>query len=343
MTYVRILTACLLLPLCISACSQQNETLYIPDKKDQLSKRIEVVAVKRPVVILGQSVPTYGTGEDIANQDIIEDFQEYIANTNGKKSQFLKLRQELKLSPNQILLFGLRQSGSEIFTLADTELFDYGNILAVDHLRLLKSGTSLEKDPYETTAAYEQRVQTAQQKIKQQTAHLNIDLGLIEDALNFIHKAITIPSSFDSLNYVAYDADQQLLSIQTTVPFVDPKQSLNERDSFSVIHFQGPASAERAKSLIELWERDRTENPVYITFVLDYQPQGMSINRIVLLEKARDHSGYSIITEMKPKQIQIQKVDKDLKILQDQIIPLHTVIPYRFGFQSEAETQGESE
>ena len=318
MTHVRILTVCLLLPLCISACSKQDSKLYIPDKKYQLSKRIEINTEKRPMVISGQSIPALVAGQQIDESEIIS-FQEYIANAEGQKNQFRQLRQQLKLRQDQILLLGLRGRGAPVVNLADTQMFSDVNTLVINHLRLLKR---------------------AQPTL---TTKLNIDLGRIEDALNLNYQPVNIPTYFDRLNRVAYDTEQGVLTIQTTAPVVHENDlsSQPEDERIQVLRFQGQTSAEQAQNLLDLWQ-GRVEKPVYLAFVLDYQPQGISIDRIILLDEKGYDSGYSIISQMKPKQIQMQEISPDLNLLHEQSIALHMLIPFRFGFTSTATTVGAS-
>ena len=109
MIHGRILTTCLLLPLCISACSKQDSKLYISDKEDQLSKRIDVNAHSRPVVIAGQKITALHL-DKTSDESFLQDFQNYIVDTKGAKAIFLALRQQLKLRPDQILFFGVRKN-----------------------------------------------------------------------------------------------------------------------------------------------------------------------------------------------------------------------------------------
>ncbi|WP_436860993.1 hypothetical protein [Acinetobacter haemolyticus] len=343
MIHGRILTTCLLLPLCISACSKQDSKLYIPDKEDQLSQRIDPMANPRPVVIAGQKITTLYL-DKTSDESFLRDFQNYIVDTKGAKKTFLALRQQLRLRPDQLLLFGVRKKDHTeipIVDLTSPDLFSRANSLAIQHLALLKASSIPDKDPYETTDTYQQRIKAKQQQTEKLTAKANIDLGRIEDALNFSNRWIEIPDYFDQLNRIDYDADQALLTIQTTAPVVheDDLRMVSEDALIRLVRFQVKASAEQAKSLISVWD-SRAQASVYMAFVLDYQPQGLAISRVVLMEYLGMDQQFRVIEQLKPQQIYVQKVRPDLTLVQQQVIPLQQIIPFQFGISSHAETQG---
>lgn len=345
MIHGRILTTCLLLPLCISACSKQDSKLYIPDKEDQLSKRIDLTAHPRPVVIAGQKITALHL-DKMSDEIFLQDFQNYIVDTKGAKKSFLALRQQLKLRPDQILLFGVRKKdsiGIPIVDLTNPDLFSRANSLAIQHLALLKRSSIPEKDPYETTDTYQQRIKAKQQQTEKLTAKANIDLGRIEDALNFSNRWIEIPDYFDQLNRIDYDADQALLTIQTTAPVIheDDLRMASEDALIRLKRFQVKASAEQAKSLISAWD-NREQTSVYMAFVLDYQPEGLVIDRIVLMEYLGMDQQFRVIEQLKPQQIYVEDVRPDLTLVQQQVIPLQQIRPFQFGMFTYAETQGKA-
>lgn len=106
-----------------------------------------------------------------------------------------------------------------------------------------------------------------------------------------------------------------------------------------LVRFQVKASAEQAKSLISVWD-SRAQASVYMAFVLDYQPQGLAISRVVLMEYLGMDQQFRVIEQLKPQQIYVQKVRPDLTLVQQQVIPLQQIIPFQFGISSHAETQG---
>lgn len=337
MTHARILSACLLLSLCISACSKQDSNTYIPDKKDQLSKRIDLTSAQRPIVIHGQSIAAL-EGAPSIDETILQDFQNYIADRKGAKGAFLDLRKQLKLRPDQMLLFGVRskvQKDTPFVDLSNTDLFSRANTLAIEHLALFKRSSVPEKDPYETTAAYQQRVRTEQQRTQKLTAKSNVDLGRIEDALNFSSRGLELPDSFDALSRIDYDADQALLTVQTSIPQIRAVEleRYDPEAQFQLFSFQVNASAEQAKDIIRIFDA-RGLAPVYIAFVLDYQPNGIQINRIVLMEYLGIEQEFKLLAQLMPKQIKVQTLNTRLDVLHEQSIALQHLIPFQFGLSA---------
>lgn len=231
MAHAPILAACLMVPLCVTACSKNDNRIYIPAEADGLSERIPIQSQPAvPVLVTAEQLQPLAPSDDI-DDGALDSFHQQLTDKE-QQADWQALRQQLKLKPDQMLWLGSqRRRLKEDFNLVDlrtADAYPYANQLMIHYFRRLKYPISIEaQGELETTTAYQQRLAAAKQKHQQLTEKLKVDLSHLELALNATHVPVCFNAEDqDAYNAIEYDADQEVLSLRSSVPYVTEKAVL---------------------------------------------------------------------------------------------------------------------
>lgn len=230
MAHAPIWVACLMVPLCVTACSKKDNHVYIPDEAEALSERIQTQSNPVPVLVTAEQLQPLAPTDEV-DDGALESFHQQLTDKQ-QQADWQALRQQLKLKPDQIVWLGSqRRRLKEDFNPVDlrkAEAHPQANQLMINYFRRLKSPNLIEaQGELETTAAYQQRLDAAQQQHQQLMGKLKVDLSHLELALNVLHAPVCFNADDqDAYNAIEYDADNETLSLRTSIPYVTEKEVL---------------------------------------------------------------------------------------------------------------------
>ena len=328
---VHPLFVCVLGSFLLIGCGNKQastESLH-PDENAALSQRLE--PSQRPILIEAKAFKPFLRSEQDIGSDV-SGFRKYIHQND--RAALLKLRTKLQLKPDQLLVIGQGQSSGTLI-LSDflqNDLFASANDLVINHVRSLKTPTIGEgKGEFETTEQYQQRQQAEQAKLKKITANLHVDIGRLEDALNYLSAPIRFKVNTTSQGgFANYDADRQLVYLQSLSPtdgYMKHPPTLNLVFS---------ASPENAELIINQLKNDFNERN-RLGFVFRMQQGQLLIDRLIVYQSDVDDSYYSSVMTIDPVQLYLAEsvVGRADDAQQPAVLPfpLKQKLPFQFGFK----------
>src|SRR3990167_5915816 len=197
MAHAPIWVACLMVPLCVTACSKKDNHVYIPDEAEALSERIQIQSNPVPVLVTAEQLKPL-TPSEAVDEGALESFHQQLTDKQ-QQADWQTFRQQLKLKPDQIVWLGSqRRRFKEDFNPVDlrqTDAYPQANQLMINYFRRLKSPNSIEAQ--------------------------------LELALNVLHAPVCFNADDqDAYNAIEYDADHETLSLRTSIPYVTEKEVL---------------------------------------------------------------------------------------------------------------------
>ncbi|MBP8005894.1 MAG: hypothetical protein KAZ18_03240 [Acinetobacter sp.] len=369
MAQASIWVACLMVPLCVTACSKKDNHVYIPDEAEALSERVQTQSNPVPVLVTAEQLQPLAPTDEV-DDGALESFHQQLTNKE-QQADWQALRQQLKLKPDQILWLGSqRRRFNEDFNLADlrkADAYPYANQLMIHYFRRLKHPISIDaQGELETTAAYQQRLAAAQQKHQQLTGKLKVDLSHLELALNATHVPVCFNAEDqDAYNAIEYDADQEMLSLRSSVPYVTEKAVLAQAynpnfdgQQVEVLKVQLHYPLEQAKTHLAdlkrgtclgyLLQLDAGQRLTVKQLILSAYSSDTAIPQPVVYRFQPQQFGYDLYQE----QQEVTRRDdgtsdyhpKPRQLLRSTDIPIPQQIDYRFGLaNTPVETQGASD
>ncbi|WP_019384823.1 hypothetical protein [Acinetobacter venetianus] len=332
---VHPLFVCVLGSFLLIGCGNKNASTEVlrPDENAALSQRLE--PTQRPVLIEAKALQPFIHQQQLPEADV-SDFRDYLHGQSGNRSALLQFRDKLQLKPNQVLVLGLEKpSQQSLLEFPNNDLFASANDLVINHARMLKTPVAGEgKGEFETTEQYQQRVQAEQGTLKKATAHLNVDLGRLEDALNYLAYPIAInvlsPSSEDSAQY---DVDRQVMHIQASstnaAGYYDSTVS-----KLNLVFSASPKDAEIILGNL----RDERDKRNYLGFILSMQQGQLVLEQAILYQHNNNDDRYLRLATINPSQLYLSthplNADESNKNLNtEQPYPLQQKLPFLFGLK----------
>ncbi|KKW79931.1 hypothetical protein AAV96_06635 [Acinetobacter sp. AG1] len=329
------LFVCVLGSFLLIGCGNKNASTEVlrPDENAALSQRL--APTHRPVLVEAKAIQPFLNQQQLPESDV-SGFRDYLHGQSGNRSGLLQFREKLQLKPNQILLLGIEKPNQELLLeFLNNDLFASANDLVINHARMLKTPVAGEsKGEFETTEQYQQRIQTEQGTLKKATAHLNVELGRLEDALNYLAYPIAInvlsPSSEDSAQY---DADRQVMHIQAS-----STNAAGYYDStVSKLNLVFGASAKDAEIILGNL-RDERDKRNYLGFILSMQQGQLVLEQAILYQHNNDDDRYLRLATINPSQLYLTthplNADESNKALNsEQPYPLKQKLPFQFGLK----------
>ncbi|OJU55088.1 MAG: hypothetical protein BGN93_11525, partial [Acinetobacter sp. 39-4] len=283
------LFVCVLGSFLLIGCGNKNASTEVlrPDENAALSQRLE--PTHRAVLVEAKAIQPFLNQQQLPESDV-SGFRDYLHGQSGNRSALLQFREKLQLKPNQILVLGIEKPNQELLLeFPNNQLFANANDLVINHARMLKTPVAGEsKGEFETTEQYQQRIQAEQGTLKKATAHLNVELGRLEDALNYLAYPIAInvlsPSTEDSAQY---DADRQVMHIQAS-----STNAAGYYDStVSKLNLVFSASAKDAEIILGNL-RDERDKRNYLGFILSMQQGQLVLEQAILYQHNNNDDHY---------------------------------------------------
>ena len=332
---VHPLFVCVLGSFLLIGCGNKNASTEVlrPDKNAALSQRLE--PTQRPVLVEAKALQPFLNQQQLPEADV-SGFREYLHGQSGNRSALLQFREKLQLKPNQVLVLGIEKPNQELLLeFPNNDLFASANDLVINHARMLKTPvTGAGKGEFETTEQYQQRIQAEQGTLKKATAHLKVDLGRLEDALNYLAYPIPInvlsPSSEDSAQY---DADRQVMHIQAS-----STNAAGYYDStISKLNLVFSASPKDAEIILGNL-RDERDKRNYLGFILSMQRGQLVLEQAILYQHNNNDDRYLRLATINPSQLYLTtrplNADESNKALNsEQPYPLQQKLPFQFGLK----------
>ncbi|ENW82231.1 hypothetical protein F909_01308 [Acinetobacter sp. ANC 3929] len=331
---VHPLFVCVLGSFLLIGCGNKNSSTEVlsPDENVALSQRLE--PTHRPVLVEAKALQPFLNQQQLPEADV-SGFRDYLHAQSGNRSALLQFREKLQLKPNQILVLGIEKpSQQSLLEFPKNDLFASANDLVINHARMLKTPVTGEsKGEFETTEQYQQRIQAEQATLKKATANLNVDLGRLEDALNYLAYPIAInvlsPSSEDSAQY---DADRQVMHIQAS-----STNAAGYYDStVSKLNLVFSASPKNAEIILGNL-RDERDKRNYLGFILSMQ-QGQLVLEQAILYQHNNNDRYLRLATINPSQLYLTtrplNADESNKNLNsEQPYSLKQKLSFQFGLK----------
>ncbi|ENW19263.1 hypothetical protein [Acinetobacter haemolyticus] len=331
---VHPLFVCVLGSFLLIGCGNKNASTEVlrPDENAALSQRLE--PTQRPVLVEAKALQPFLNQQQLPEADV-SGFRDYLHGQSGNRSALLQFREKLQLKPNQVLLLGIEKTNQELLLeFPNNDLFASANDLVINHARMLKTPTGAGKGEFETTEQYQQRIQAEQGTLKKATAHLKVDLGRLEDALNYLAYPIPInvlsPSSEDSAQY---DADRQVMHIQASstnaAGYYDSTVS-----KLNLVFSASPKDAEIILGNL----RDERDKRNYLGFILSMQQGQLVLEQAILYQHNNNDDRYLRLATINPSQLYLStrplNADESNKNLNtEQPYPLQQKLPFLFGLK----------
>ncbi|MCR4532409.1 hypothetical protein [Acinetobacter venetianus] len=331
---VHPLFVCVLGSFLLIGCGNKNASTEVlrPDENAALSQRLE--PTQRPVLVEAKALQPFLNQQQLPEADV-SGFRDYLHGQSGNRSALLQFREKLQLKPNQVLLLGIEKTNQELLLeFPNNDLFASANDLVINHARMLKTPTGAGKGEFETTEQYQQRIQAEQGTLKKATAQLKVDLGRLEDALNYLAYPIPInvlsPSSEDSAQY---DADRQVMHIQASstnaAGYYDSTVS-----KLNLVFSASPKDAEIILGNL----RDERDKRNYLGFILSMQQGQLVLEQAILYQHNNNDDRYLRLATINPSQLYLStrplNADESNKNLNtEQPYPLQQKLPFLFGLK----------
>ncbi|GAB01604.1 MULTISPECIES: hypothetical protein [Acinetobacter] len=328
------LFVCVLGSFLLIGCGNKNASTEVlrPDENAALSQRLE--PTQRPVLVEAKALQPFLNQQQLPEADV-SGFRDYLHGQSGNRTALLQFREKLQLKPNQVLLLGIEKTNQELLLeFPNNDLFASANDLVINHARMLKTPTGAGKGEFETTEQYQQRIQAEQGTLKKATAHLKVDLGRLEDALNYLAYPIPInvlsPSSEDSAQY---DADRQVMHIQASstnaAGYYDSTVS-----KLNLVFSASPKDAEIILGNL----RDERDKRNYLGFILSMQQGQLVLEQAILYQHNNNDDRYLRLATINPSQLYLStrplNADESNKNLNtEQPYPLQQKLPFLFGLK----------
>ncbi|MCP4143732.1 MAG: hypothetical protein GY752_00455, partial [bacterium] len=325
---------CVLGSFLLIGCGNKNASTEVlrPDENAALSQRLE--PTQRPVLVEAKALQPFLNQQQLPEADV-SGFRDYLHGQSGNRTALLQFREKLQLKPNQVLLLGIEKTNQELLLeFPNNDLFASANDLVINHARMLKTPTGAGKGEFETTEQYQQRIQAEQGTLKKATAHLKVDLGRLEDALNYLAYPIPInvlsPSSEDSAQY---DADRQVMHIQASstnaAGYYDSTVS-----KLNLVFSASPKDAEIILGNL----RDERDKRNYLGFILSMQQGQLVLEQAILYQHNNNDDRYLRLATINPSQLYLStrplNADESNKNLNtEQPYPLQQKLPFLFGLK----------
>ncbi|ENV70718.1 hypothetical protein [Acinetobacter towneri] len=291
----------------------------------------------RPVLIPGDQLPPF----EIVNDDIpyeVDLFSQYLHRDLESKELFKKLRQDLKLSADELLIVGNREplitpqnQGFFLGSHPEEGLFTAANKVVIDHVRLLKKYNPTERQPTESTQIYQQRILQERQQHEKVTSNMQVDLGRLEDALNFYTHRGHLPDNDGDVAPSYYDPDRQIMHLKyPNLHYEDSYDSEGLLEILSVEFRLVPAEAEKLLKMMPY-------RAPSLGFVYGVKDGRLTLLELVLYSFEKEIP--FIITTIQPTQFKRQFFrTKDDQIIQpavsSQNFTLHKPFQFQFGIKS---------
>ncbi|WP_420001513.1 hypothetical protein ACN19N_13195 [Acinetobacter sp. LF10] len=331
------LFVCVLGSFLLIGCGNKNASTEVlrPDENAALSQRLE--PTHRPVLVEAKALQPFINLQQLPEADV-SGFRDYLHSQAGNRSALLQFRDKLQLKPNQILVLGVEKTSQQsLLEFPNNDLFASANDLVINHARMLKTPIAGEsKGEFETTEQYQQRTQAEQGTLKKATANLNVDLGRLEDALNYLAYPIPInvlnPSSEDSAQY---DADRQVMHIQVQVSISNPAGYYDSTVSkLNLVFSASPKDAEIILGNL----RDERDKRNYLGFILSMQQGQLVLEQAILYQHNNNDDRYLRLATINPSQLYLStrplNADESNKNLNaEQPYPLNQKLPFQFGLK----------
>ena len=331
---VHPLFVCVLGSFLLIGCGNKNSSTEVlsPDENVALSQRLE--PTHRPVLVEAKALQPFLNQQQLPEADV-SGFRDYLHAQSGNRSALLQFREKLQLKPNQILVLGIEKpSQQSLLEFPKNDLFASANDLVINHARMLKTPVTGEsKGEFETTEQYQQRIQAEQATLKKATANLNVDLGRLEDALNYLAYPIAInvlsPSSEDSAQY---DADRQVMHIQAS-----STNAAGYYDStVSKLNLVFSASPKNAEIILGNLSDERDKRN-YLGFILSMQ-QGQLVLEQAIIYQHNNNDRYLRLATINPSQLYLTtrplNADESNKNLNsEQPYSLKQKLSFQFGLK----------
>lgn len=303
MKYVSI---ALLTSLTLVGCSKpqndnvENKELTQKIEKMSLNDAAPAQAVSSPLIIARNQIttPLTKTGENF--QELIkdegyfsfyppyktisglqmfaenDDVAEYCANCVHFQSVLNDLRNVLALKNNQVLVIGNtgHQFPTFTFALGDDYSLRAAHDTAINYIRSTMQVIPPQKDQFESTAQYQQRIQTLQKELDSKNAHLNYDLKLLEISLNATSsQSQFMPSSYTPNdrpsgpidNFAYYDADSKQLHFE----------NMNFASDL-IVNFTAPSTPELAQNIIT------ASGQKYVGYIFNFNNHKLELDSLVI-------------------------------------------------------------
>lgn len=231
------------------------------------------------------------------------DVAEYCANCVNFQTTLNDLRNTLALNNNQVLVIGHtgQQFPAFSFALGDDYSLRAAHDTAINYIRSTMQVTPPQKDQFESTEQYQQRIQTLQNQQDTKNAHLNYDLKLLEISLNATSsQSLFMPSSYTPNdrpsgpidNFVYYDADSKQLH------FEDMNFS-----SDLIVNFKAPSTPELAQKIITAGGQK------YVGYVFNFNQNKLALDSLVIYQANTTQTGSSNepIARLEPSTMSFQR------------------------------------
>lgn len=330
------LFVCVLGSFLLIGCGNKNASTEVlrPDENAALSQRLE--PTQRPVLVEAKALQPFINQQQLPEADV-SGFRDYLHSQAGNRSALLQFRDKLQLKPNQILVLGVEKTSQQsLLEFPNNDLFASANDLVINHARMLKTPVAGEsKGEFETTEQYQQRLHAENAKHKKLTAQVNVDLGRLEDALNYLAAPIPInvlsPTAEDSAQY---DVDRQVMHIQaSSTTTADYYSSV-----VSTLNLIFSASVKDAEIILGNL-RDERDKRNYLGFIFSVQQGQLRIDQVILYQHNNNDDRYLRLATINPSQLYLSTrpliADESNQSLNSkQPYPLQQKLPFQFGLKN---------
>ncbi|MFC1393200.1 hypothetical protein NK318_01085 [Acinetobacter junii] len=322
---MKYISIALLSSLALVGCSKpqqddvENKELTQKIENMSLNDAAPAQAVSSPLIIARNKItpPLTKTGENF--QELIKDegyfsfyppyktiaglqmfaensdVADYCANCVHFQTVLNDLRNVLALNNNQVLVIGHtgRQFPAFTFALGDDYSLRAAHDTAINYIRSTMQVIPPQKDQFESTEQYQQRIQTLQKEMDTKNAHLNYDLKLLEFSLNATSgQSQFMPSSYTPNdrpngpidNFVYYDADSKQLHFE----------NMNFASDL-IVNFTAPSTPELAQNIIT------ASGQKYVGYIFNFNNHQLELDSLVIY---------------KAKNIQVDSLNEPIAILE---------------------------
>lgn len=330
------LFVCVLGSFLLIGCGNKNASTEVlrPDENAALSQRLE--PTHRPVLVEAKLIQPFLNQQQLSEADV-SGFRDYLHAQEGNRSALQQFRDKLQLKANQILVLGVEKPGQQsLKEFLNNDLFATANDLVINHARFLKTPVEGQsKGEFETTEQYQQRLQVENAKLKKLTAQVNVDLGRLEDALNYLAAPIPInvlsPTAEDSAQY---DVDRQVMHIQTSSTTTADYYS----SVVSTLNLIFSASVKDAEIILGNL-RDERDKRNYLGFIFSVQQGQLRIDQVILYQHNNNDDRYLRLATINPSQLYLSTrpliADESNQSLNSkQPYPLQQKLPFQFGLKN---------
>ncbi len=305
MKYISIV---LLTSLALVGCSKpqnndvENKELTQSIEKMSLNDDAPAQVVSSPLIIARNKItpPLTKTGKDF--QELIKDegyfsfyppyetisglqmffensdVADYCANCVNFQTVLNDLRNVLALKNNQVLVIGHtgQQFPAFTFALGDDYSLRAAHDTAINYIRSTMQVIPPQKDQFESTEQYQQRIQTLQNELDTKNANLNYDLKLLEISLNATSgQSLFMPSSYTPNdrpsgpidNFVYYDADSKQLHFENM-----------NFSSDLIVNFTAPSTPELAQNIITAGGQK------YVGYIFNFNKNKLVLDSLVIYQ-----------------------------------------------------------